>query len=64
MRGQQLFELVEAVRPTVPVKLKASLGLERSLGEDDFGRLAEIPEGEIDQGLDVSSGSGSSHLKV
>ena len=53
LRGQKCFELVEPVRPTVPVKRAASLGLEQTLSEHDFGRLAEIPEGEVDDSLDV-----------
>jgi len=44
LRGEQCFELVEAVRPTVPVKRAASFGLEQTLSEHDFRRLAEIPQ--------------------
>ena len=35
------------------MKRTASLGLEQTLSEHDFRRLAEIPEGEVDDSLDV-----------
>lgn len=44
VRGDELLELVEAVRPTIPVKRAALLGLERALREDNLRRFAEIPK--------------------
>jgi hypothetical protein len=56
------LELVETVRPAVPVELTARLGVERALSEDDLGGLAEIPERSTR--VSTSSGSGSSHENV
>ena len=38
----ELLELVEAVRPTIPMKRATFRRLERTLGVDNFRRLAEI----------------------
>jgi hypothetical protein len=48
-----VLQLVEAVHPTVAVKRKTRLGLERALGEGDLRRVAEIPEREASHRLDV-----------
>src|SRR4051794_17026996 len=53
--GEELLQLVEAVRPAVPVEVAARLGLEGSLGEGYLRRLAEVPERQLHQGLDVVS---------
>ena len=49
----ELLELVKTVRPTVRVKLTASLGFEGMLSQGDLGRLVEIPKRQLDQVLDV-----------
>jgi hypothetical protein len=40
--GEQLFELVEALSPTVAVKGTARLGLERALGEGNLRRAVQV----------------------
>src|SRR5215211_2130446 len=52
-RGDQPLELVEAVRPPVPVKRTTRLGLERALSEVNLGRFTEIPKRQRDQCLYV-----------
>ena len=42
LRGDEPLELVEAVRPAVPVKRATRLGLERALRQGDLRRLTEI----------------------
>ena len=61
--GQDVLQLVEAVRPTVAVKRKTRLGLERALGEGDLRRFSEIPE-RGPTTVSTSSGSGSSQTKL
>jgi hypothetical protein len=48
-----VLELVEAVPPTIAVKLAACLGLEPSLSEGDLCRSAEVPKRQTNQVLDV-----------
>ena len=48
-----MLELVEAVRPTVPVKRTTRLRPERALGQSNRRRFTEIPQREADHRLDV-----------
>jgi hypothetical protein len=53
------LELVETVRPTIPVKRATCRRLEGALGADDLRRVAEIPKRQLTS-VSASSGSGSS----
>ena len=53
LRGDEPLELVEAVRPTVPVKRTTRLGLEPALGQGNLRRFTEILEREADDGFDI-----------
>src|SRR5512133_2573407 len=47
------FELLEAVPPTVLVKLAARFCLERALSEGDFRHRTKTPKRQLDDSLDV-----------